>query len=329
MRAEGAVPAVPPAGREPAGTGGPYEVVAVVGPTASGKSDLADELAVRLGSEVVSADAMQVYRRMDIGTAKTPPAARRAPLRCVDLAEPGEAFSVSLYAQAARAAIDAACAAGHVPVVCGGTGLYVRAALEKMEFPAGEQVGNPVRERYMRLAEELGPEGLHRRLEEADPASAALIHPHNVRRVVRAFELLEQGTSYAREHETLHVRIDRRPTLYIGLSVPRDVLYARIDARVDRMVASGLLDEVARLAREGLGDALTARQAIGYKEFLGVLAGTRTLEDAVEDVKRATRRYAKRQMTWFRADGRIRWLDAEPYDAARLCDAVLGLLGRA
>ncbi len=311
-----------------AGGAGPYEVVAIVGPTASGKSDLADELAARLGSEVVSADAMQVYRRMDVGTAKTPPDGRRAPLRCVDLAEPGEAYSVALYAREAHAVIDAACAAGRMPVVCGGTGLYVRAALEEMDFPAGGQTGNPVRERYARLAEELGPEEFHRRLAAVDPASAALIHHNNVRRVVRAFELLEQGTSYACEHETLHVRTDRHPTLYVGLSVPREALYARIDARVDRMVASGLLDEVAELAADGFADALTARQAIGYKEFLKVLDGTCSLTDAVEEVKRATRRYAKRQMTWFRADGRIRWLDAEPYDASLLCTAVLDMIGR-
>ena len=183
-----------------------YETVAVVGPTASGKSALADELAVRLGSEVVSADAMQVYRRMDIGTAKTPPGERRAPLRCVDLVDPDEPYSVALYAREAHRAIDEACGRGLVPVVCGGTGLYVRAALEDMDFPAGDQVGNPVRDRYTKLADDIGADALHRRLEEIDPESAALIHPHNVRRVVRAFELLEGGSSYAREHETAAAR---------------------------------------------------------------------------------------------------------------------------
>lgn len=303
-----------------------YETVAVVGPTASGKSALADELAVRLGSEVVSADAMQVYRRMDIGTAKTPPGERRAPLRCVDLVDPDEPYSVALYAQEAHRAIDEVCGRGLVPVVCGGTGLYVRAALEDMDFPAGDQVGNPVRDRYTKLADDIGADALHRRLEEIDPESAALIHPHNVRRVVRAFELLEGGSSYAREHETLHVRRDRRRTLHVGLSVPRHVLYGRIDARVDAMLEQGLLDEVARLVDDGLGDALTSRQAIGYKEFIDVLRGLRPLEDAVEEVKRSTRRYAKRQMTWFRADARIAWLDAEDADPARLADQVEAML---
>ena len=303
-----------------------YQVVSVVGPTASGKSALADELAARLGSEVVSADAMQVYRRMDIGTAKTPVSERRVPLRCVDIADMGEPFSVALFAKAAHAAVDASAARGLVPVVCGGTGLYVRAALEDMEFPAGEQVENRVRRRYENLADELGAAAFHERLQQVDPESAALVHPNNVRRVVRAFELLEQGTSYAREHETLHLRRDRLRTLHVGLDVERSELYRRIDERVDRMLAAGLLDEVAGLARDGLVDTLTARQAIGYKELFEVLEGTRNLDDAVDEIKRSSRRYAKRQLTWFRADTRIVWLDATYRDPEALCDEVEALM---
>lgn len=300
------------------------QVLAVVGPTASGKSALADELAVRLGGPVVSADAMQVYRRMDIGTAKTPPAERRAPLLCIDLADPCETYSVACYMEAAHKAIDTAFAAGQVPVVCGGTGLYVRAALEDMDFPSGEQLDNPVRRRYEAQAAELGPEAFHALLAQRDPASAALIHPNNVRRVVRAFELLEQGTSYATQHEGLHVRTDRRPTLMVGLDMERTRLYERIDRRVEAMVEAGLVDEVRGLVDEGLGDSLTSRQAIGYREIIAYLAGECTLAQAVEDIQRASRRYAKRQLTWFRADPRVRWVDASGYTTAEMADIVQG-----
>ncbi len=306
-------------------TTSPYRVVAVVGPTASGKSALADELSQRLDGEAVSADAMQVYRGMDIGTAKTPPSERKVPLHCVDLVPVDSAFSAALYAECAHEAIDRLLERGKTPVVCGGTGLYVRAALEEMGFPPGDQVENPVRAAYARLAGEIGADALYARLVERDPESAALVHPNNVRRVIRAFELLEQGTTYAREHSTLRVRRDRHPTLHIGLNVDREVLYGRINDRVDRMVGEGLLAEVQSLVDLGLGDALTSRQAIGYKEMLEVVRGEATLDDAVERVKTATRRYAKRQLTWFRSDERIHWLDATRADAATLADEAMGL----
>lgn len=306
----------------PAERGG---VIAIVGPTASGKSSFADALACQLKSEVISADAMQVYRHMDIGTAKTPVVQRRVPLRCIDLVDPGETFSVAIFAVHAHQAIDDVIGTGRVPVLCGGTGLYVRAALEDMAFPAGEQSDNPVREHYQRRADAIGAQAFHRELEAIDPASAALIHPNNVRRVVRAFELLEQGTTYADEHATLHMRTDRYPTLYLGLNVERATLYRRIDERVDDMVAHGLLDEVESLVRDGFGDTLTARQAIGYKEFLGVLEGTKSLHEAIDEVKRSTRRYAKRQMTWFRADPRIVWLDATETPTDAMVEQALGL----
>ncbi len=302
-----------------------WDVIAVVGPTASGKSRLAEEIALAFTTEIVSADAMQVYRHMDVGTAKIPPEQRRVPIRCIDLVEPDQTYSVALYADAAHQAIDDLIAQGGPAVVCGGTGLYVRAALEDMEFPAGEQIDNPVRERYMRYAEEHGADGLYALLAERDPESAELIHPHNVRRVVRAFELLEEGTSYAREHAGLHEHHDRHPSLLLGISLPREELYRRIDARVDAMIEDGLVGEVRRLAEAGLANTSTARQAIGYKEILGVLDGTCTLEEAIHDIKQSTRRYAKRQLTWFGADPRIKWLDATG-GAEALREAALALL---
>ena len=302
------------------------EVIAVVGPTASGKSAVADELAWRLDSAVVSADAMQVYRGMDIGTAKTPPEQRRVPLLCVDLVDPGEAYSVARFTQAAHEAIDGQRAQDRIPVVCGGTGLYVRAALEDMDFPAGEEVQKPVRDCYERLAAELGNQAFHRLLEDRDPESAALIHPNNVRRVVRAFELLEQGTTYAREHATLHLRVNRCPTLVVGLELPRELLYERINSRVDEMIRLGLQDEVQSLVDNGLGNTLTARQAIGYKELLACLDGRCSLDDAMASIKQATRRYAKRQMTWFKADPRVHWLNAQDKTPEALADEVEALM---
>lgn len=311
-------------------------VIAIVGPTASGKSALAEEVALRLGTSVVSADSMQVYRGMDIGTAKTPPEQRRAPLECVDLVDPGQEFSVAEYAPVAHRCIDLLVEHSGAAVVCGGTGLYIRAALEDMSFPAGAQTQNPVRDRYEQLAASIGAQALHERLAAVDPRSAELIHPNNVRRVIRAFELLEQGVSYADNHEGLHTICDRHPTLMVGLTLPRQELYRRIDARVDRMIADGLLDEVRSLVGKGVGDALTARQAIGYKELIDAGLGARGEGDvpqtgsggkvgkAVELIKMRSRRYAKRQMTWFRKDPRTRWLDCSDLSVERAADTVLG-----
>lgn len=284
-------------------------VLALVGPTAVGKSAVAQALAEMLHGEIVSADSMQVYRGMDIGTSKQPVAQRTVPYHCLDLVDPGTPFSAALYQSAAREAIAAIAARSAVPVVTGGTGLYLRAALDAMEFPAGEAASAQRASIEARL-ETLGPEGLHAVLAERDPASAALIHPNNTRRVVRALEMLEvDGVSYANQQAHLSQRRSRYPTTWIGLTMDRATLYRRIDARVDAMVRDGLLEEVERLLAAGYRDALTASQAIGYKELLGVVDGTASLEEALDRVKRSTRRYAKRQLTWFRADPRIRWID--------------------
>lgn len=302
-----------------------YRVISVVGPTASGKSSLADDLAVRLGGEVVSADSMQVYRGMDVGTAKTPVEQRRVPIHCIDLVDVGQPYSAALFAQCAHDCIDSLLERGTLPIVCGGTGLYVRAALEDMGFPDGEQVENPVRVRYEALAQELGNVAFHQMLAERDPQSAALIHPNNVRRVVRAFELLEQGSSYAQEHATLHERLDRHPTLHVGLTMPRELLYNRIDRRVDQMVELGLVEEVRGLMERGLAETLTARQAIGYKEIVSALHGEVSLEEAIDSIKRSSRRYAKRQYTWFNADKRIRWFDVASEGCDEVARQVVGL----
>jgi tRNA dimethylallyltransferase len=301
-------------------------VLSIVGPTAVGKTDVAEHIAVRLGGEIVSADSMQVYRGMDIGTAKPRRDQRRVPYHCIDVADPGEAYSAARYQACARHAFDTIAAADGKPVLCGGTGLYVRAALDDWRFPPGEQVANPVREQYEAFEREHGPEALHALLASRDPVSSALIHPRNVRRVVRALEMLDQGTSYAERHEGFSARESLYPCAMIGLTMDRSGLYRRIDARVDLMVERGLVDEVRALLEAGLRDALTAAQAIGYKELVPVIEQGAPLEAAIEDIKRASRRYAKRQLTWFRADPRVRWIDVTELDTASAADAVLAAL---
>ncbi len=300
-------------------------VIAIVGPTAVGKTDLAEELAVCLDGEIVSADSMQVYRGMDIGTAKPALAARRVPYHCIDLVDPGTPYSAALYQRDARGAIDSIAARGRVPIVCGGTGLYVRAALDDWEFPTGE-LATPEREHLETLAEELGPLGLHERLAAIDPAAANAIHPNNVRRVVRALEMAESGASYAEQAERFSARNAWYPTAFIGLTMERSALYTQIDARVDSMLDAGLAAEVADLLNAGYRGALTAAQAIGYKEIVPVLEGESTLTDAVAAIKQATRRYAKRQLTWFRGDPRVQWLDVTGLSASERTADLLKLV---
>lgn len=304
----------------------PGPVVAVVGPTGVGKTYVGEEIAVRLGSEVVSADSMQIYRGMDVGTAKQPSSLRRVPYHCLDVADPGEPYSAALYQHAARAAINGVLARKGVPVVVGGSGLYVRAALDDMVFPSG-QPSSPTRERFEQLAAELGPEGLHAYLAERDPEAAALIHRNNTRRVLRALEMLEgEGVSYAVQHALLAERRAVYRVTYVGLTMDRPELFARIDQRVDAMLEAGLLDEVRALLGAGYRGALTAAQAIGYKELVPVIELGRDVADAVATIKQATRRYAKRQLTWFRADPRVHWVDVTGLSPASAADAAFALV---
>lgn len=304
----------------------PGPVVCIVGPTASGKSALADAVASELGSEVVSVDAMQVYRGMDVGTAKTPPAERAVPLLMVDVADVDEDYSVVRYQHDARACVDGLLARGLMPVLCGGTGLYLDAVIDDMEFPAGE-AGDMRREAYERYAAEHGAEGLYELLRQRDPASARLVHPHNVRRVERALEMLDDGTSYAEQNSRLKSRPPRYDARVWGLTMDRARLYARIDARVDAMFEGGLVQEVQGLCAQGLADSLTSRQAIGYKEVIEALQGLVTMDEARERVKTRSRRYAKRQLSWFRREGRVRWIDLDRTTAEEAKGLILEDLG--
>lgn len=320
-------------GADPTGGGAPYPLkapaVCVVGSTASGKTDLAQALALELGGEVISADSMQIYRGMDIGTGKLPASERLVPHHGFDLVDPGEPFSAALFQNYARDRFRAIDARGNRCVLAGGTGFYVRAAVDDYDFPAGEQVGNPVRERYQALAREQGAEALWKLLAARDEASASVIPPADVKRVVRAFELLEEGTSLAEQRAKLADIPQLVPACFVGLSVEPAVLNARIDARVDGMFDAGLVDEVARLLQGGFRDGITAPQAIGYKEVVAALDGETTMEEAATRIKTATHRYAKRQRTWFRKDRRIRWIDANEPDVAAQAAEALDVLGDA
>ncbi len=301
-------------------------VICIVGPTASGKTDAAQLVAAAIGGEVVSADSMQIYRGMDIGTGKLPAPERIVPHHGFDLVDPGEPYSAALFQSFARDAFAAIAERGKRAVLCGGTGLYVKAAIDAYEFPAGDQVGNPVRERWTAFAEREGAQALWDELNRLDPDSARELHPNNVRRVVRAFELLAEGRSYAEQKRNLASIEAAVPAVQFGLAVTPSVLNERIDARVDAMVEAGLVGEVRGLLEAGFREGVTAPQAIGYKEIVEALEGRCTLDEAIAAIKQATRRYGKRQRTWFRRDERIRWIDADAGNARAVADTILAQL---
>lgn len=302
-------------------------VICIVGPTASGKTALAQEIARAIDGEVVSADSMQIYRGMDIGTGKLPVQDRIVAHYGFDLVDPGEPYSAALFQSFSRKCFKEIDACGHQSVLCGGTGFYVRAAIDDYQFPKGEQTDNPIRERYNRIAVEQGVSALWNLLNEADPESAALIPPADVKRVVRAFELLEEGvTTYAQQRERLTSIAQYVPAVFIGLAVNPEILRNRIDQRVDSMLAEGLVREVSDLVDAGFREGITAPQAIGYKEIVAALEGETTMNQAVQDIKIATHRYAKRQRTWFKKDKRINWLNADNFDVSRLCEEALQII---
>ncbi|MGH8774567.1 MAG: tRNA (adenosine(37)-N6)-dimethylallyltransferase MiaA [Jiangellaceae bacterium] len=294
--------------------------VAVVGPTAAGKSDLAVELAVRLAGEVVNADAMQLYRGMDIGTAKLSEAERRGvPHHLLDVFEVTETVSVAQFQRIARAAIDDCRGREVVPLLVGGSALYVRAVLDRFEFPGTDEA---VRARLEAELATVGAAALHARLAAVDPTAAASILPTNGRRVVRALEVVElTGRPFAATLPQMRYAYD--DVVQVGVDVPRDVLDRRIEERVDRMWRDGLVDEVRRLDAAGLRMGRTASRALGYAQVLRYLAGEWTEDEAREHTVRATRRFARRQDAWFRKDPRIDWL---PSDADDLVECALAQL---
>ncbi|WP_030563084.1 tRNA (adenosine(37)-N6)-dimethylallyltransferase MiaA [Streptomyces aureocirculatus] len=300
-------------------------VIAVVGPTAAGKSDLGVFLAQRLGGEVVNADSMQLYRGMDIGTAKLTPAEREGvPHHLLDIWDVTEAASVAEYQKLARAEIDRLLGEGRWPVLVGGSGLYVRGAVDQLEFPGTDPA---VRARIEEELAHLGPGALHARLAAADPDAARAILPGNGRRIVRALEVIEitgkPFTANLPGHESVY------DTVQIGVDVGRPELDERIATRVDRMWEAGLVDEVRTLEAQGLREGRTAARALGYQQVLTALAGECTEDEARAETVRATKRFARRQDSWFRRDPRVHWLSGAVADRGELQASALTLVERA
>ncbi|MFI5931151.1 tRNA (adenosine(37)-N6)-dimethylallyltransferase MiaA [Actinoplanes sp. NPDC051494] len=298
----------------------PPGVVAVVGPTATGKSALSLALAHELGGEVVNADSMQLYRGMDIGTAKLSSDEREdVPHHVLDLWDVTVAASVAEYQAVARAAVDEIAARGRVPLLVGGSGLYVRAVLEDFEFPGTDPA---IRERLEAELAATGPAPLFARLREADPEAAAKILPSNGRRVVRALEVIEMtGRPFT---ASLPAPTPYYASVQIGVDRDTAELDRRIAERVDLMWDQGLLDEVRKLDGEGLREGRTASRALGYQQALAELDGDLTRADAKDETVRATRRFVRRQRSWFKRDPRVVWLDGAADDLTAAALAVVG-----
>jgi tRNA dimethylallyltransferase len=287
----------------------PGPVLAVVGPTATGKTELAIDLAERLGAEVVNADAMLVYRGMDIGTAKPTLEQRaRVPHHLVDLVDPGEEFSVARFQPLARAAIGEVLGWGRVPLLVGGSGLYFHAVVDDFVFPPTDQV---VRDRLEAEAAEAGLPAMYGRLAAVDPTAAGRIQPGNLRRVVRALEVIElTGRPFSSFRAAMDAPVSRFRLTVVGLDPGPEALRARVAERVAAMAAAGLADEVRRLAGRPL--SRTARQALGYKELLDAMERDAPVVEALDAVVQRTRAYARRQLAWFRRDPRVRWSTLPP-----------------
>jgi len=292
-------------------------LAAIVGPTATGKSEIALRVASRLGAEIVSVDSAQVYRGMDIGTAKLPPEKRVAPdgtpipHHLIDIVDPDQPFSVAQYQKLARKAIEDIHRRGKLPLLVGGTGLYFQAVVDPYVFPP--MPGDPqLRQHLEREAEEKGNRYLYDKLKEVDPVSAQKIHPQDRKRIIRALEVYYlTGQPISRALELRRLMVSPYRLVAVALTMPRNLLYRRIEERVDKMIEEGLVEEVKRLM-ERYDPRLPAMQALGYKEIGAYLRGEMDLKAAIARLKRNTKRFAKRQFTWFRRDPRLRWWEVDP-----------------
>lgn len=283
-------------------------LLAIVGPTATGKTEISVQVAKRLGAEIISADSMLIYRHMDIGTAKpTPEEMEGVPHHMIDVADPDDTFNVALYNQAVKDILPGILKRNKLPMLVGGTGLYVKAVIEDYNFTQAE-TNHELREKLMRECATWGKPALHRRLAEIDPETASRLHVNDVKRVIRALEVYYQTGKTLSES----ARREKKPVynlLMYGLTMDRQQLYSRIEKRVDKMIASGLIDEVEELLARGYSPGLTSMQGLGYKEIARYLNKELTLDQAVILLKQSTRRFAKRQLTWFGRDKRIKWID--------------------
>lgn len=292
--------------------GNPIPLLCIVGPTATGKTETAVAVAEAMGGEVVSADSMLVYRYMDIGTAKPSMEEMRGiPHHMIDIVDPSENFTVAVYASMAHELIPAIRRKGKMPMLVGGTGLYIRSVVDDFNFSAtGPDPG--YRKNLEEYLNQKGPYELHALLAAVDSGAAARLHPNDTKRIIRAMEVFHQTGRPMSALSSTTVKHDY-DLLMFGLTMNREKLYRRIEHRVDQMMDRGLVNEVKALRAKGYDQSMTSMQGLGYKEIMNFLKGEMTLQEAVETLKRSTRRFAKRQLTWFRRDQRIKWLDIDNY----------------
>ena len=294
------------------------EIIVICGPTAVGKTKYAIETALAFNGEIVSCDSMQLYKYMDIGSAKPAPE-EQAQVKhyLVDEIDPSEPFSAAKYQTMAKDAIEKIFAKGKIPIIAGGTGLYLNALLYDMDFsaPPGDTA---FRNELYKLAEEQGAEVLHNKLKALDSAAAERIHPNNIKKVVRAIEAAKEGNKVKDFAADLRPTGDYTPRL-VGLTRDRAELYARINQRVDLLLAQGLVEEVRGLLQRGLTESDISMKGIGYKEIIGFLEGRYSLSEAADLVKKNTRHYAKRQLTWFKRYTDMRWFNISEYESDELC----------
>lgn len=312
-------------------------LIVLTGPTAVGKTGLSIELARAVGGEIISADSMQVYRCMDIGSAKVTEAEMAGvPHHLIDVLDPTEEFNVVIFQKLAKEALREIYGRGRIPVVAGGTGFYIQALAYDIDFADNDSADNDsagtLRRELQALAGEKGPEYLHKMLEEVDPEAAEQIHQNNVKRVVRAIEFYRQTRRKISEHNQEERKKESPYNLfYYVLNTDRKVLYERIEERVDEMLCRGLVDEVKRLADMGCTRDMVSMQGLGYKEILDYLEGRCGLDEAVYAIKRDTRHFAKRQITWFKRERDVRWLNLPDFhnDRELVLKHILGELGGA
>lgn len=291
-------------------------LVILTGPTAVGKTALSIALAKAIGGEIISADSMQVYRHMDIGSAKIMAEEMvGVPHHLIDVLEPTEAFNVVTFQKLAKEAMEGIYGRGRIPILVGGTGFYIQAVLYDIDFTENDEDVS-LRGELEAFAEREGAEALYARLKAVDPASCESIHAHNVKRVIRALEFYEKtGQPISAHNEAQRQNASPYQSAYFVLNDRREEIYKRIDLRVDEMVAAGLVEEVQRLKEMGCTKDMVSMQGLGYKEILRYLAGELTLEEAVTLIKRDTRHFAKRQLTWFRREKDVVWLDKQEVDS--------------
>lgn len=305
------------------------KIAVIAGPTATGKTRLAVMLAKRFNGEVISADSMQIYRNMDIGSAKpTKEETEGVPHHLIDVVNPDEPFSVARYVELANLAAQDIISRGKLPIIAGGTGLYISSFVDNVKFTQSE-TDFGLREQLLKEAEDIGYEALHKKLFEIDPKAAEGIHPNNVKRVVRALELYQTtGLTLSEQNENSKTEPSPYEPVMLALNTERETLYERINLRVDIMLSSGLLDEIKKLKQMGLTKDMQSMQGIGYKEILSYLDGELGFDEAIELVKKNSRNYAKRQLTWFKRDERYKWLDCMaddlPYQAEKIVEQAIG-----